>query len=152
MAEQKTVPAHGIEVKTEPLRVKMGITPSAVVPRADLAGLRLKAPNNPDIYLVVPDGYLRYIPNPTTYNNLFRDWNGVILSHDIPNIAKGLDLTDGAVLVQPIGTIAVYIVSKGIKGRITSPGAMDKYYFNWDTVFEVPRVLVDSIPAGVSWI
>src|SRR5262245_51097676 len=131
MAQQKTVPPHEIEVKTEPLSVKLGAAPSAAVARPDLAGSRLQAPGAAPIYLVDPDGFLRWIPNPATYNNLFRDWNGVVVSTDIPNIARGLDLTDGSVLVQASGTAPVYIVSNGIKRWITSPAAMDKYYFNF---------------------
>jgi hypothetical protein len=147
----KTVPAHEIEVKTDPLVLKMGMAPSAVGPRKDLAGLRLKAPNAAPIYLVDPDGLLRWIPNPATYNNLFRDWNGVIISLDIPNITRGPDLTNGAVLARGAGTAPVYIVSNGIKRWITSPATMDKYYFNWNTVFQVPEVLVDFTPTGSSW-
>ena len=150
IAEQTTVPADEIEVRTEPLAVKIGMA-AGVAPRPDLAGLRLKAPNDATLYLVDPDGFLRSIPNPATYNNLFRDWNGVVISTDIPSISQGLNLTDGAVLVTASGTALVYLVSNGIKRWITSPATMDKYYFNWKTIFSVPHILVDSIPTGSSW-
>jgi hypothetical protein len=42
MSVPKTVPAHEIEVKTDPLVLKMGMAPSAAGPRPDLAGLRQK--------------------------------------------------------------------------------------------------------------
>ena len=151
MAQLMTAPATEIEVRTEPLAVKRGLTPSAIAPRPDLAGLRLKSPNDAAIYMVDPDGLLRWIPNAATYNNLFRDWNGVVISTDIPDISRGLNLTDGSVLVQGTGTAAVYLASNGIKRWITSPATMDKYYFNWNTVFQVPPVLVDSIGTGTSW-
>jgi hypothetical protein len=101
--------------------------------------------------MVYPDGFLRWIPNPATYNNLFRDWNGVIISTVIPDIARGAKLTDGAVLVEGTGTIPVYLVSNGLKRWITSPAVMDKYYFNWKTVFQVPPVLADFVTTGPSW-
>jgi hypothetical protein len=153
MSQHKTVPAHEIEVKTEPPQVKIGMAPmpAGAGPRPDLAGLRLKAPNSAPIYLVDPGGFLRWIPDPPTYNNLFRDWNGVVISTEIPSIARGSNLTSGAVLAKGIGTAPVYIVSNGTKGWITSPAAMDKYYFNWNTVVQVPEVLVDFIPNGPSW-
>jgi hypothetical protein len=147
----KTVPASEIEAKTELPHAMIGITPAAAAPRADLAGLRLKAPNNAAIYLVDPKGFLRWIPDPTTYNNLFRDWNGVISSLDIPNISKGPNLTSGAVLAIAIGTAPVYLVTNGTKEWITSPAAMDKYYFNWNTIVQTPHVLIDFIPTGPSW-
>jgi hypothetical protein len=101
--------------------------------------------------MVDPDGFLRWIPDPATYNNLFRDWNGVVISTEIPNIAQGSPLTSGAVLVLGIGSNAVYIASNGMKRWITSPATMDKYNFNWNTVFHVPGVLVNFIPTGAAW-
>jgi hypothetical protein len=151
VANHKTVNASEIEVKTPALITKVGITPQVVSPRPDLAGLRVKLPNEPAIYLIDPDGYRRWIPNPQTYNNLFRDWNGVVIDIDVNEIAAGSPLTDGAVLVIGIGTAPVYLVSNGIKRWITSPATMDKYYFNWQTVFQIPHVVVDSIPTGPSW-
>jgi hypothetical protein len=153
-AVHKTVSAKEIEVKTDLPKVKVGMDPtpeSMMVPRPDLAGLRLKAPNAAPIYLVDPDGFLRWIPDPVTYNNLFRDWNGVVISTDIPTIARGLDLTSGAVLALAAGSAPIYIVSNGHKRWITSPATMDKYYFSWNTVVQIPHVLVDFIPTGPSW-
>jgi hypothetical protein len=49
----------------------------APLPRMDLAGARIAASGNSAIYLVDDDGTARHIPDPTTYNRLFRDWNGV---------------------------------------------------------------------------
>jgi hypothetical protein len=151
MAQQTIVPVSEIAVKTELPKAKIGITPSEAKPRPDLAGLRLKAPNDAAIYLVDPQGFLRWIPDPTTYNNLFRDWNGVISSLDIPNISRGPNLTSGAVLATGAGTAPVYLVTNGAKDWITSPAVMDKYYFNWNTVVQAPNVLVEFIPTGPSW-
>jgi hypothetical protein len=144
--------ASDIEVKTDPLVTTVGMAaPMAMTPRPDLSGLRVKTPNSPAIFLIDPEGYRRWIPNPATYNNLFRDWNGVVVDINIGDIALGLNLTDGALLVRAAGTAPVYFVSNGTKRWITSPAAMDKYYFNWNTVVQVPHVLVDFIPTAGNW-
>ncbi len=79
MAQHATATAKDLEVRTPPLVVKLGATPQAAVPRPDLSGLRLTAPNNPAVYVVDPQGFLRWIPDPPTYNNLFRDWGSVVI-------------------------------------------------------------------------
>jgi hypothetical protein len=151
MAQHATVQPREAEVKTLQLVVKVGATPQAAGPRPDLAGLRLKAPNNPAVYVVDPQGFLRWIPDPATYNNLFRDWNSIVTDVDLVNIAQGPALTEGAVLALGTGTAPVYLVSNGTKQWITSPAAMDKYDFNWNTIVQVPNVLINSIPTGPSW-
>ena len=151
MTNQTPVPAHEIEVKTPALQVSKGIVPAASAPpRPDLAGLRVTPLTRGPIYLVNPEGFLQLIPNPETYNNLFRDWNGVI-SMDTTTVAMGAALTDGTVLAKGDNAGAVYLVSNGQKRWITSPATMDKYYFNWNHIFVVPHVLVDFIPNGPSW-
>jgi hypothetical protein len=152
MAQHATAPARELETKSAPVELKMGIAPALFFsPRPDLSGLRVKSPNQPAIYLIDPEGYRRWIPNPQTYNNLFRGWDGVIVDINIDEIAASTPLSDGAILARADGTAPVYIVSNGIKRWITSPQAMDKYDFNWARVYVVPGVLVDSIPTGASW-
>ena len=146
-----TTSASELQVRTPPPGVQLGAKPEITEPRPDLAGLRVKSPNAPQVYLIDPDGYRRWIPNPPTYNNLFRDWNGIITDIDTNEISEASPLTDGAVLARGIGTAPVYLVSNGMKRWITSPTAMDKYYFNWNTVVQIPSILVDSIPTGSPW-
>src|ERR1700675_1641731 len=102
------------------------------------------------VFLVDPQGFLRWIPDPVTYNNLFRDWNSIVVDIDLVNIAVGPALTSGAVLARGSSEAAVYLISNGTKQWITSPAAMDKYDLNWNTVVLVPNALVDSIPGGPS--
>ncbi len=145
------VPAKEIEVKTEPVEVTKGIAPEGLVsPRPDLAGLRLTPLTGGPIYLVNPEGLLQWIPNPNTYNNLFRDWNGVYRV-DTATMPIGTALSDGAILVKGNASAAVYLVSNSRKRWITSPAAMDKYYFNWNHVYVVPQILVNSILTGNNW-
>lgn len=149
--EKNLVPAKDIEVKTTQVELKTGMTgPSFASPRPDLAGLRLTPLTGGPIYVVNPEGYLQWIPNPATYNNLFRNWNGVY-KVDIANYAIGAALSDGAILARGNASAAVFLVSNGMKRWITSPAAMDKYNFNWNTVYVVPQVLVNFIWSGASW-
>jgi hypothetical protein len=120
-------------------------------PRPDLAGLRVKAPNAAPIYLIDPEGYRRWIPDPTTYDNLFRDWNGVIVALDVTSVPERPALSHGAVLVRGNGQAPVYLVSNGIKRWITSPATMDKYYFDWNKIQVLTPAVVHSIPTGGAW-
>ncbi|MEU7164481.1 hypothetical protein AB0A70_07525 [Streptomyces morookaense] len=117
--------------------------------RPDLNGLRIKAVNGPAIYLVL-DGRRHWIPNPTTYNNLFRDWNGVVSVLDIGNITEGGALSDGAFLGKAPDQPQVYLFSNGVKRWITSPAAMDKYYFAWNRIQNLPGEAVNSVPSGAT--
>jgi hypothetical protein len=101
--------------------------------------------------LIDHEGYRRWISNPTTYNNLFRDWNGIAADIDINETPQAPALADGAVLAFAGYGSPVYIVSNQVKRWIVSPAAMDKYYFSWSTLVQVPHVLLDYIPAGSNW-
>ena len=116
-------------------------------PRPDLNGLRVKLPNAPEIYLI-DEGYRRWIPDPATYNNLFRDWNGIVVDIDINAIPLSMPISSGAILARGNGTAPVFLISNGVKRWITSPAAMDKYYFAWNRVYVVPVAFVNSIPNG----
>ncbi|MBV9597158.1 MAG: hypothetical protein JOZ87_09845 [Chloroflexi bacterium] len=117
-------------------------------PRADLAGERIEAAGGTNIYLVDDDGTARHIPDPTTYNNLFRDWSGVQLV-DPSTIASGPALTSGAYLAIAQETMRdVYLVSNGQKRHVASPTVMDKFWFNWNTIRPVPQSTLDALPTG----
>jgi hypothetical protein len=127
------------------------IIQSAVsAPRPDLNGLRLGHPVTGAIYLI-DEGYRRHIPNPETYNNLFRDWNDIIWDpyvNDIPELAP---LSHGSILAQTNGTAPIYLISNGVKRWISSPYIMDRYYFNWGKVVVLNQpILLNSIPSGAS--
>lgn len=128
----------------------MGVEPTAdfwAAPRPDLNGLRVKLPNRPEIYLI-DRGYRRWIPNPATYNNLFRDWNGVVVDINIDEIPLGASITSGAILARADGFAPVYLIDQGMKRWITSPAIMDQYYFAWNRVYVLPPATINSIPSG----
>ena len=129
----------------------MGVTSLAAAPRPDLAGYRIQIPGQPSVWLIDQQGYKRGIPNPTTYNNLFRNWSGIVADVDANEIANGPGLDDGAVLLKGSATPSVYIIDGGKKRGITSPAVMDQYYFNWGTIVVIPDILLNAIPNGSIW-
>jgi hypothetical protein len=139
-----------LKIETKPVLVTMGVPATTLRPRPDLAGLRMKTPNHPEVYLIDPDGYRRWIPNTATYNNLFRGWDGIISDIDVDEIALGPALTDGAALAKADNNAAVYLVSNNMKRWIVSSAAMDKYDFNWQRIYVLPHVFIDFIPTGPS--
>lgn len=116
--------------------------------RPDLAGTRIQVPNQPAIWLIDDDGMRHWIPDPPTYNNLFRDWNGVVEDINATEIDEGPSITSGAILARGVNDPAVYLISNGHKRWVTSPAAMDKFYFSWDRVQQVPLILLNFISSG----
>ncbi len=116
--------------------------------RPDLAGRRLQGVNDPAVYLVDDNGFRRWIPNPPTYNNLFRDWNGIVEVIDINDIDRGPDISDGAILAKDPNLPPVYLIDNGQKRWVTSPAVMDKFYFSWQTIHAVPNIVLSFVPSG----
>jgi hypothetical protein len=114
--------------------------------RPDLNGLRVQEPGHAEIYLI-DEGRKRHIPNPPTYDDLFRNWEGVQPDLHLDEIDTGAAISDGAILAFGKSSPAVYLVDRGHKRHVTSPGVMDKYYFYWPTT-RVDQILLDSIPDG----
>jgi hypothetical protein len=143
-----TLVKEDLAVPTAREEVSLGIaTAEFGSPRPELNGLRVKVPGRPEVYLM-DQGYRRWVPNPATYNSLFRDWNGIREELAVTDIPVGTPVTDGAILARGSGTAPVYLIDGGVKRWVTSPAAMDRYYFNWQTVYNVPLVLLQNIPAG----
>ncbi len=145
----KTEDASKIMEETQLANVSLGIdSKSLKEPRYDLAGLRVKLPNKPDIYLILPDGCKHHIPNSNTYNNLFKDWNNIVIDLDIDEIPTGIPISNGAVLTRGNQTGSVFLVTNNCKRHITSPKMMEKYSFDWAKVYIIPQIIVDNIPTG----
>jgi YVTN family beta-propeller protein len=123
-------------------------TDVAPTPRPDLAGKRIQASGDPAIYLVDDDGTRRHIPDPTTYNNLFRDWTG-IQAIDVSTVTSGPELTSGAYLAwHGVAGDPVYFITNGQKRRIASPTVMDKFWFDSSKVRTVSQSTLDALPNG----
>ncbi|MBL7259426.1 hypothetical protein [Paractinoplanes lichenicola] len=120
-------------------------------PHTWLSGQRVQAPGGPAIYLVDPEGYRRWIPDPATYDNLFRNWDGVIQDPHLGLIPERDALTSGAFLAIAQPRPQVYLVSNGVKRWITSPAVMDKYNFSWEKIQKVSPLVLDAVPEGAPW-
>ena len=115
--------------------------------RPELAGMRVKGVNDPPIYLIDNDGTRRWVTDPTTFNSLFRNWNGIEEFADINAIDRGPDI-HGAILAKDPNLAPVFLIDNGHKRWITSPQVMDKFNFSWDTIWKIPDVALRAIPNG----
>jgi hypothetical protein len=137
-------------------------TPSRVLPaqaaashrqfgllRPDLNGQLLRKPGNPMVYLI-DQGSRRWIPDPYTYNRLFRSWDVIVLDTELDNIDRGPDISHGALLAHAPGYPPVYLVDPDyqVKRWISSPAAMDAYSFAWNQIQQVDYFVLSAIPDG----
>ena len=113
----------------------------------ELNGLRVKIPGQPHIYLV-DRGQRRWIPNPETYDRLFRNWEGIQESGFYALVEVGPQISAEAQLVRGAGRPEVFLIEPYSKRWISSPAAMDRYYFKWENVWLVPRFMLDPIATG----
>lgn len=110
-------------------------------------GERVVASNGGAIYLV-KNGQLQWIPDPTTYNNLFVSWNGVVVSdYLIQNIPHGPALTAGAILAKG-SSDTVYLITNNQKQGIPDMTTFNKFYFNSKTIVTLPQIVVDFLLTG----
>jgi hypothetical protein len=89
--------------------------------------MRVMVPNGNKVY-VIEGGKKRWIPNPSTYNNLFRSWSGIHVSMYVATIPTGRSIQNGAHLFKG-SRPHTYIMDHGRKIHIVSPTVFNKYYF-----------------------
>lgn len=110
------------------------------------------------VYFVL-EGKACHVPNPETYNNLFRNWDVIggknisaslkpLWDAMISQIPKGPEMTNGALLIKGDASDAVYLLTNGVKHWISSPAVMDYCAFEWKKVKLLPLVVVEAIPSG----
>ena len=115
--------------------------------RPDLNGLRFQEPGQVAIYLIDGEGQKRHIPDPPTYDALFRTWEGVQQNVPLSEVDLGVTITPGAVLAMGKARPEVYLIDHGQKRHVVNPASMDKYHFRWPTT-EIDQIILDSIPSG----
>jgi hypothetical protein len=117
--------------------------------RPDLNGLRVKSPGwkQYGIYLI-DQGQRRGIPGYPVYQRLFRDDGGVILDMFINELDAGPNLDVNAFLAEELGDPKVYLVDGATKRWITSPEAMDRFYFDWKLIQKLPAGTLNGVVAG----
>jgi hypothetical protein len=142
--------AEGVEPRAVTAARARISTPPPATPLRGLAGYRVMSPGYADIHLIDPAGYRRRIADHTTYNQLFRDWSGIV-DANLDHIADRPPLGPGTVLLRGEGRDTICLLDGGRRRLITSSAVMDKYWFKWDRVCVMPQTLVDSIPIGEDW-
>ena len=152
--EYKTVTLKETEFDTEPPVLKEFDYEAvgAPFPHPGLCGKRVKSPDHRSVYLVWNGGYKCWIPNPATYDAIFRDWEEIVLldTDQLAAIATGPSLTSGALMVRPQGLAPVYLVTNGTKNWVTSPKVMEYCHFRWPTGNAVvPPILMEFVPNGI---
>jgi|GEM_PF-2076724 len=109
-------------------------------------GRRVTDPASGKVFVML-DGSLRHIPNPATYDALFRDWKGIGAVGNLAGQRQEAALpADAHLAMAPDGRI--FLVADGMKRWIASPAVMDRYQFKWGAVRTVPAEKMDRIPDG----
>ena len=122
----------------------------APMPHPGLNGKRVKSPVHPAVYFVWNGGYKCWIPNPHTYNSIFRSWDGIleIDPDELAAIASGPTLTNGALMARPEGFAPVYLLTNYTKNWVTAPRVMDYCNFKWPPT--LPPIIFEFIPNGIN--
>jgi len=105
--------------------------------RPDLNGLRVALPGAAPIYLI-DEGMRRWIPNPQVYDQLFKDWNGIVFDININDIDQGTNISETVILFRCYDSPKVFLLDgvapQQTKRWITSPEVMARYNFDWNKV------------------
>jgi hypothetical protein len=123
---------------------QVGVTPE---PMPQLNGLQLQLPGAAPVYLVL-NSFRCWIPDPTTYQNLFVPGATVVPDINIGVVSEGPAITSGAVLLQGSASPQVYLITNGVKMWIPSPAIFTRYQFNAAKILVVPQIVINSIPTG----
>ncbi|XP_013787163.1 uncharacterized protein LOC106471120, partial [Limulus polyphemus] len=97
-----------------------------------LDGNLMKHPNEPAVYQII-DGCRRWVPNPPTYNNLYKTWSCIKSNILIKYVCNCDPLSNGAELVKGSGP-AVYLLSNGVKRHIANPETFNSFCFDWNKI------------------
>jgi hypothetical protein len=114
---------------------------------AQYDGQRVKGSNSVWVYLIL-QGRLHLIPDPTTYANLFVDWNGIsVNNYFVDNIPQGNALSLGSVLAKGSGDL-VYLVTDGTRMLVPDPATFNQFHFSWNKIVDLPDVVMTGLQLG----
>ncbi len=107
-------------------------------------GQRVRGSSGPNVYLML-NGILRWIPDATTYAQLFRNWDGISVNdYLVDNAPSGEPITSGSVLINDGGTI--YLVTLSRKMWVPDMATYNK--FNFGMPVTVPHIVAQYLPTG----
>jgi hypothetical protein len=92
---------------------------------------------------IIKGGKRRHIPNPSIFNAMGLDWNAVLGVQDIifNTIPEAAMLLKGS-------SIDIYIIEAGSRRHIPNPATFNAMGLDWNAVFKVDDVSLNSIPLG----
>ena len=139
--------ASGAAPPFSPPRARPLVTPNGRTIMSYRNGTLIRETGTTAIYLVV-FGDRCWVPNPTTYGNLFLDSTAVkeISKAEMAAVPVGPDLTDGAYLGAVDGDPHVYLVSWRMANHIASPAVFNQFGFNEKKIRKSPTV--GAVPKG----
>lgn len=119
--------------------------------RPDLDGLRLIAPGRPEVFLMF-GGRRHQVSSSAVYDALWNEVEGLVSSFDVDTIELGPPLVEGSCLIRPDGDVAIHLLTATAEGPIrhfvpTYESLLD-FAFDEGRVRNVPRLLLDAVPAG----
>jgi hypothetical protein len=117
--------------------------------RPDLAGHPIWNAARTYAYLVEGDGTFRWIPDPTTLQNLWGEvYQAPTLTTTIEQGDQGPQITSGAILASSetdVDVAQVYLIDNGHKRLITN---FEKFPFERARVVLVPDIALSFVPSG----
>ncbi|XP_076338862.1 uncharacterized protein LOC143240398 isoform X2 [Tachypleus tridentatus] len=111
-----------------------------------LEGKLLKHPSNPSVYQIL-DGCRHGVPNPPTYNNLYKNWECIQSNILEKLLCKCESLSNGAELIKGSGD-TVYLLSNGIKRPIADPETFNGFCFDWNKIKTYSDIVINNLPVG----
>ncbi|XP_076333960.1 uncharacterized protein LOC143237994 isoform X4 [Tachypleus tridentatus] len=111
-----------------------------------LEGKLMKHPSTPAVYQIL-DGCRRWVPNPPTYNNLYKNWECIQSNILEKLLCKCDSLSNGAELIKGSGD-TVYLLSNGVKRPIADPETFNGFCFDWNKIKNYSDIVINSLSTG----
>ncbi|XP_076335748.1 uncharacterized protein LOC143238958 [Tachypleus tridentatus] len=111
-----------------------------------LDGTLMKHPSKPEVYQII-DGCRHWVPNPPTYNNLYKTWECIKTNVLVEHICNCDSLSNGAELIKGSGP-AVYLLSNGVKRHIANPDTFNAFCFDWNKIKTYSDIAINNISTG----
>ena len=106
--------------------------------------------DTPEVFWI-DHGSRRFVPNSTTFENIFGrhgGWEKVELDPNIYSVEPGPAIDADAALVSGFNSPNIYFVDRGQKRFVRDPAAFERYRFDWNSVHKVPPILIKLVRDG----